>query len=92
MFDHKHFLGLPFSLEDLGEQTMHEIRLRSGVKGVWRTSKLHKCDPASDENVRQIWNPHIATGVQELHNRGITREGIVVGMIDVGINLKHPTL
>lgn len=38
------------------------------------------------------WNPHLLTGVAELHKRGITGKGVTVGIIDTGTFYYDPAL
>lgn len=91
-FSHKHFTGMSFSVEDKGDATLQELRSKPGVKNVWRSRKIQKRDVTVPKDPQYIFNPHVETGVQKLHDRNITGQGIVIGMIDSGINANHPAL
>lgn len=92
LFDHELFTGMSFSVEDRGEATLEELRGKPGVRNVWKARKLQKRDRSISKDVKYIFNPHVGTGVQELHDRNITGQGIVIGMIDEGIDAEHPAL
>lgn len=93
-YDHDHFSGLSLSTDDWGEDTVAELRLKPGVKNVWRASQLQRRDSSSftPMNASAIYNPHMLTGVQELHNRNITGDNIVIGIVGSGIDDQHETL
>lgn len=92
-FDHDLFLGLSFSIEDFGEETIAQLQLTPGVKNVWRSRNLIKRDAyVQPQNILSIWSDHKMTGVQLLHDRNITGRGVVIGMLDSGVNPNHPAL
>lgn len=91
-FDHEHFRGMSFSVVDHGDETLEELRKKPGVRQAWRAKLFEKRDVVISPNAKPMFNPHSQTGVQELHDRNITGEGIVIGMIDSGIDWNHPAL
>lgn len=38
------------------------------------------------------WNPHILTGVNDLHKRGLSGKGVIIGIIDTGTFYYDPAL
>lgn len=91
-FDHEHFSGMSFSIEDNGESTIGELLKKPGVKNVWRSTVVRKRNAVVASNARPIFNPDSLTGVLQLHARNITGQGIVIGMIDSGVDASHPAL
>lgn len=49
-------------------------------------------DPALATGGGDAQSVHAMTGVNKLHERGITGKGIRIGIIDTGINYLHPSL
>lgn len=39
-----------------------------------------------------FYPPHALTGVDKLHSQGVSGEGIIVGVIDTGVDYNHPAL
>ena len=39
-----------------------------------------------------FYPPHALTGVDKLHTQGVFGEGIIVGVIDTGVDFTHPAL
>ncbi|RKP28653.1 hypothetical protein METBISCDRAFT_28930 [Metschnikowia bicuspidata] len=83
---------MSFNMEDFGEETMNEIRRRQGVKNVWRADNLQKRELALPENVKQHLTPDLTSAVKELHYRGITGRGIVIGHLFLQFDENHPAL
>lgn len=46
----------------------------------------------SDNATASTYSTHGATGVDKLHARGIYGAGAIVGVVDTGIDYKHPAL
>ncbi|ODV59711.1 subtilisin-like protein [Ascoidea rubescens DSM 1968] len=57
-------------------------------------------EPKNDKEIRgekigiddKFYNPHLATGVDKLHEMGILGEGVTIGVIDSGINYNIDSL
>ncbi|KAK1222039.1 hypothetical protein PQX77_015138 [Marasmius sp. AFHP31] len=47
---------------------------------------------SADDLPSDIQTTHMMTGVDRLHNQGITGEGINIGILDTGIDYMHPAL
>ncbi|CAE7144667.1 unnamed protein product [Rhizoctonia solani] len=41
---------------------------------------------------RDVFSPHVMTGVDKLHAEGLTGKGIKIGIIDSGVDYTHPSL
>ncbi|KAG8780766.1 hypothetical protein FRC16_003033, partial [Serendipita sp. 398] len=46
----------------------------------------------SNNNTFPIYEPHIATGVQRLHEEGLLGKGVKIAIIDTGVDYNHPIL
>lgn len=90
--DHELLQGMSFSVEDFGEVTLEKLSQMPGVKRAWRSQNIERRDFIMPQNVLGIWNDHIRSGVQKLHDRNITGSGIVIGMLDTGVDANHPAL
>lgn len=90
-FEHEVFTGMSFDVRD-DALTFEEIKKLPQVKNVWPVSRLSKRENSYFIQNKPAWNPHRETGVQELHKRNITGEGIVIGLIDSGVDVNHPAL
>ncbi|KAF9405082.1 hypothetical protein BGZ94_003767, partial [Podila epigama] len=87
---------ISFRLEGSGDG-LEQVAAMTGVIGIYpvRTRKRPKSIPlGSLQHIRPtLQSAHILTGVQAVHTRlGLTGKGIKVGIIDTGIDYKHPAL
>lgn len=87
------FQGASFDVANYDTSTLDELKSRRNVKNVWPARYLKLFDyEATSPAPAPIWNPHEFTGVQKLHDRGLTGKGITVAVIDTGIYYDHPAL
>lgn len=47
---------------------------------------------SDDGNDFPYYSPHLMTGVDQLHSEGVLGKGIIVGVIDTGVDYNHPAL
>lgn len=90
-FDHEVFTGMSFDVKD-SWLTYEALKKLPQVKNIWPISNIAKRDTSYSIKNSPAWNPHAETGVQELHDRNITGAGVVVGVIDSGVDVNHPAL
>ncbi|KAG0291090.1 hypothetical protein BGZ96_005492 [Linnemannia gamsii] len=87
---------ISFKLEG-NRDGLEEIASLSGVIGIYpvRTRKRPKALPLGSLHRTRpsLESAHILTGIQMVHQKlGLTGEGIKVGIIDTGVDYKHPAL
>ncbi|KAG0332559.1 hypothetical protein BG000_009906 [Podila horticola] len=87
---------ISFKLEGSGDG-LEQVAALEGVIGIYpvRTRRRPKALPLGSLKLTRptLESAHILTGVQAVHDRfGLTGKGIKVGIIDTGIDYKHPAL
>ncbi|KAG0028854.1 hypothetical protein BGZ82_008226 [Podila clonocystis] len=87
---------ISFKLEGSGDG-LEQVAALEGVIGIYpvRTRKRPKALPLGSLKLTRptLESAHVLTGVQAIHARlGLTGKGIKVGIIDTGIDYKHPAL
>lgn len=96
----KIFTGVSIKLAN--EADLNAVRRAPGVKRVTRTRKYDQPHlsyaPASADAVKAACQskdglaPHVMTQVSRLHKKGYYGKGVTVGVIDSGIDYRHPAL
>lgn len=86
------FQGASFDVANYDIHTIEDLKSRDNVKNVWPARYLKLFDYEASPAAFSIWNPHSFTGVQALHDRGLTGKGITVAVVDTGIDYSHPAL
>ncbi|KAG8891560.1 hypothetical protein FRB99_003491, partial [Tulasnella sp. 403] len=95
----KLFVGATITLQD--EADLQAVASIQGVKSIYpvylhdrpRPLNVHIPDGPHDAKVPpDAYSTHKMTGVDKLHAEGIKGKGIKIGVIDSGIDYKHPTL
>ncbi|OWB69001.1 hydrolase activity protein [[Candida] boidinii] len=88
----KYFSGISVKLSNYSESTIEKIADLSYIKNVWPVSIVKAPGPSDDNYAIRNWNPHNVTGVDKLHEEGIYGDGVVVGVIDTGVNYMDASL
>lgn len=91
-FTSKIFNGASFDIEEDTLSVLEALKSRDNVKNVWPARYLKLFNYNSSPAVAPAWNPHKFTGVQQLHNRGLSGKGVTVAVVDTGIYYDHPAL
>lgn len=87
-FDSPAFLGMSVQVQNGNEFTLNQIQSLASVKNVWQASYVTlEFNTTNAEN--QIWNPHVVTGVDTLHDRKIFGDGIRIAVVDSGLDVNH---
>ncbi|KAG0356485.1 hypothetical protein BG005_004590 [Podila minutissima] len=87
---------ISFKVEGSGDG-LEQVAALEGVIGIYpvRTRKRPKALPLGSLKLTRptLQSAHVLTGVQAVHaHLGLTGKGIKVGIIDTGIDYKHPAL
>jgi subtilisin family serine protease len=53
---------------------------------------MHLTNITTINNPFPVYPPHTMTGVDMLHSQGLIGEGVLVGIIDSGVDYTHPAL
>ncbi|CAG8478983.1 17361_t:CDS:2 [Funneliformis caledonium] len=90
-FNPKVFNGASIKLDD--EKDLNKLKKLKGVKRVWPVTKIQRSEFKVVENKSNSSILHSSIGVVEAREQfGIDGSGIKVGIIDTGIDYKHPAL
>ncbi|KAG7098097.1 hypothetical protein E1B28_000071 [Marasmius oreades] len=97
-YNHPVFKGVSLQVEDYTD--VFELKNLPGVKAVHQARRFppprvpaRVVSSAKDPNFpTDSQSSHTLTGVNKLHAQGITGKGIKIGMIDTGVDYKHPAL
>lgn len=65
------------------------VESADGVLGMLAVSSFALGPLSLVSSLLPKWDPHVATGVNRLHEKGIKGKGITVGIIDSGIDTSH---
>ena len=68
-----------------GTQTSPNLQKRT-------QSQITNSDSLSPGGGFPFYPPHALTGVDKLHAQGILGEGVIVGVLDSGVDYRHPAL
>ncbi|KAF9871296.1 subtilase [Colletotrichum karsti] len=71
---------------------LDDIKSVPGVVGAWPVYPIALDVSFEVTSGSQKWNPHIATRVNELHERNFTGSGQRVCVVDSGVDVAHPAL
>ncbi|KAH7328022.1 peptidase S8/S53 domain-containing protein [Stachybotrys elegans] len=95
-FTSKLFHGASFELGNATDESIASIQRLPEVARVWPAAyfTLDFQPHARVEDSRQLaaWNPHKETNVSVVHEAGGLGEGIVVAIVDSGVDYNHPAL
>jgi hypothetical protein len=88
------FTGLSIESEKANVDSLQEL---NSIAKAWPVGKIH-LDPAvpsavfSDDATASNYSVHAYTGVEHLHAQGIFGKGVVVAVVDTGVDYNHPAL
>ncbi|KAF3804736.1 Minor extracellular protease vpr [Colletotrichum gloeosporioides] len=94
-FDSSLFRGVSVDVHDANSTSVDQIKAIEGVSQVWPAG-LFTIPPTSEAVIsnsdRPTWSPHNTTRVNEVHQKGQKGDGVIVAMIDSGVDYNHPAL
>ncbi|WYZ40997.1 hypothetical protein EsH8_IV_001338 [Colletotrichum jinshuiense] len=89
------FHGASFDLLNHTAISLQEIETLPEVEKLWPISVVTAVKPnASDIMSEPLpkWDPHTLTNVDKVHKLGHTGKGVIVAIVDTGIDYLHPSL
>lgn len=90
-FDSPVFNGVSLDISNYGAKTLEDIKALPGVKDAWQASYV-TLDFDAEEVSSAKWNPHAMTGVDKVHQNQLYGDGILVAVIDSGVDYNHESL
>lgn len=96
-FDSSLFKGVSVDVDDANATSLEQIQAIEGVAQVWPAG-LFTIPSAAEAEASVVgesvpgWSAHNATRVNQVHQKGFRGDGVVVAMIDSGVDYNHPAL
>ncbi|KAF9650862.1 subtilisin-like protease [Thelephora ganbajun] len=86
-----------------GVLEINDVSALSGIDGVVSVKPVHRYPAPKPVSLKTLTGPndpmtpdplstHVLTGVDKAHAQGLTGKGITIGILDTGVDYKHPTL
>ncbi|CAY68779.1 Hypothetical protein PAS_chr2-1_0172 [Komagataella phaffii GS115] len=85
------FNGASVQISNDNKTTFQDLQSLRAVKNVYPAT-LITLDETFELADTKPWNPHGITGVDSLHEQGYTGSGVVIAVIDTGVDYTHPAL
>ncbi|KAK7721310.1 hypothetical protein SLS64_001606 [Diaporthe eres] len=89
------FHGASFDLANETAATdLEEIKALPGVVNLWPVATVYASPQIESTGVANFsqWSPHVLTRVNEAHSLGYDGKGVVIAVVDSGIDYFHPSL
>ena len=87
------FVGAAVTLSK--DSDVEVIEALPQIEKIWPVYDLPPPKPIDGKVVAEAldsYNIHVATGVQKLHDEGIKGEGVIIAIVDTGVDYNHPDL
>lgn len=89
------FHGASFDLANETAATdLEEIKALPGVVNLWPVATVYASPQIESTGVANFsqWSPHVLTHVNEAHSLGYNGKGVIIAVVDSGIDYFHPSL
>lgn len=89
------FHGASFDLTNETAATdLEEIKALPGVVNLWPVATVYASPQIESTGVANFsqWSPHVLTHVNEAHSLGYDGKGVIIAVVDSGIDYFHPSL
>ncbi|KAJ4855603.1 subtilase family domain-containing protein [Trichoderma breve] len=71
---------------------LESVRKANGVKNAWHVTIVPPPEPYYRNGVSGVNQPLLSVNIQKLHDEGIRGKGVQIGIIDSGVDYRHPAL